>query len=230
MDILTDSREDPTPRPQRRFARRLGRGIGRGHGLAVVAIVAGLALGATGVALAQNGGSSTPSVPGSAAALRTAATATPTPPSGGELRGHMGLRGMRGFGPGMAMFGAAGAPLHGEFVVPKTGGGYQTVVFQRGKVTAVSATAITLKSDDGVSQTFTVTSDTLVNAARDGISTIKKDATATVSATKSGSTLTAVSVSDKSLLDAMRKRFGDRHGDGPGDLPTPKPSATGSST
>ena len=29
--------------------------------------------------------------------------------------------------------------LHGEFVVPKQGGGYQTLVVQRGKVTSVSS-------------------------------------------------------------------------------------------
>ncbi len=227
MDILTDSREDPASQPVGRPARRLRH---RSAAIAVSSVVAGLALGATGVAMAQNGGTSQAPAAASSAALRPA-TAAPSPSPNDDRRGHMG--GMRGMGPGMGALGVAGAPVHGEFVVPKTGGGYQTIVVQRGTVTAVSATSITLKSADGFSQTYAVTADTLVNAARDGISTIKKDATATVQATRSGSSLTAVHVADKSLFDTMRKRFGGRDGGphGPdGDAVTPSPSATGSST
>jgi len=51
-----------------------------------------------------------------------------------------------GFGPGrfgpVGGFGSVGGlfgALHGQIVVPKAGGGYQTVDIQRGQVTAVSA-------------------------------------------------------------------------------------------
>ena len=63
--------------------------------------------------------------------------------------------------------------MHGTVVVPKSGGGYQNVAFQTGKVTAVSSTSITLHSADGYSRTYPVTSSTIVNAQRDGIGSIK---------------------------------------------------------
>ena len=69
-------------------------------------------------------------------------------------------------------FGLGGA-LHGEFVVKKEGGAYQTVATQRGEVTAVSKDSITVKSEDGYSRTYAITEDTLVNAARDGIDDVK---------------------------------------------------------
>ena len=62
-------------------------------------------------------------------------------------------------------FGLGGA-LHGEFVIKKDDGPYQTVAAQRGEVTAVSKDSITVKSEDGYSRTYTITEDTLVNAAR----------------------------------------------------------------
>ena len=63
-------------------------------------------------------------------------------------------------GPGRhGEFGLGGA-LHGEFIVEKDGGGYQTVATQRGEVTAVSKDAITVKSADGYSRTYTLTEPT----------------------------------------------------------------------
>ncbi|MEI8408959.1 MULTISPECIES: hypothetical protein [unclassified Kribbella] len=49
------------------------------------------------------------------------------------------------------MFGDA---LHGEFVTAKDGGGYETIATQKGEVTAVSTTSITVKSADGYSRTY----------------------------------------------------------------------------
>ncbi len=90
--------------------------------------------------------------------------------------------------------------MHGTVVVPKSGGGYQTVAFQNGKVTAVSSTSITLRSADGYSHTYQVTSSTMVNAQRDGIGSIKNGNQVMVDATVSGSTTTAVRIVDLSLL------------------------------
>ena len=57
-------------------------------------------------------------------------------------------------GPGPAAVGATS--LHGEFVVPDGAGGYTTVVTQTGAVTAISPTSITVRSEDGFSQTYVI--------------------------------------------------------------------------
>jgi len=137
-----------------------------------------------------------------------AATPTPTPtlsPAGpGRVR-HRGLG-----GPGLG--GLAGA-LHGQFVAGKAGGGYQTVDFQNGKVTAVSATSITLRSTDGYSHTYTIANSTIVDAQRNGIGSVKVGNQASLSATVAGSTATAVSIMDLTLLQQGRQALGYRgHG------------------
>jgi len=103
-----------------------------------------------------------------------------------------------GFGFG-GVFGA----VHGQFVVPKSGGGFQTVDTQRGSVTAVSDTSITVKSADGFVNTYKVTSSTNVDAQRNGIGSVKKGHQVVVMATVSGSTATAVTILDFTLLPAM---------------------------
>jgi len=116
-------------------------------------------------------------------------------------------------GPG-ALGGLFGA-VHGTAVVPKSGGGYQTVAFQNGKVTAVSSTSITLRSADGYSRSYRVTSATVVNARRDGIGSIKAGNQVIVTATVSGSTATATRVIDVSLIQqGLHRFFGGAHGAG----------------
>lgn len=161
--------------------------------IAASALAAALAAGATGVALADSSNT---------------ATATPTPsasPSGDSARPDKGDR------PGgrhkRGMFGARGA-LHGEFVVPNAAGGFQTTVFQRGEVTAVSKTEITVRSEDAFTTSYAVTADTLVNAARDGITTIEKGAQVNVVAKKDGDKATAVHIGDQSARKGMRERLG----------------------
>jgi len=120
--------------------------------------------------------------------------------------------GKPGKGPGRhGMFGMGGA-LHGEFVVEKEGGGYQTVATQTGEVTAVSKESITVKSADGYSKTYTVTADTLVNAARDGIDSVKTGNTVSVSAIVADGKATATSVNDGTVRDAAREKWGFQRG------------------
>lgn len=90
-----------------------------------------------------------------------------------------------------------------RFVVPKSGGGYQTIDTQRGSVTAVSATSITVKSADGFVKTYQVVSSTYVDAQRDGIAAVKIGHQVAVTATVGGSTAPAVSILDFNLLPAM---------------------------
>jgi hypothetical protein len=169
-------------------------------------VIAGIAvvglLGGAGAALATTG-SGTPAL----ASRAVAATPTPTPTaSPGGLPGRMHGRGFAGFGfgGGAGLFGA----VHGQFVTAKPGGGYQTVDVQNGEVTAISATSITLRSSDGYSHTYTIASSTLVDAQRDGIGSVKVGNQASVSATVSGATATAVSIADLTLLQQGRQAFG----------------------
>ncbi|MEV0800935.1 hypothetical protein AB0I34_24815 [Kribbella sp. NPDC050281] len=119
-------------------------------------------------------------------------------------------------GPGKGLghrgeFGMGGA-LHGEFVVPKDGGGYQTVATQRGEVTAVSKDSITVKSEDGYSRTYTLTEDTLVNAARDGIDDVKVGNTVQVTAVVADGKATASSVNDGTVRQAAGDKWGFKRG------------------
>ena len=90
---------------------------------------------------------------------------------------------------------------------------------QTGQVTAVSAKSLSLKSTDGYTATYAITSTTRVAAHSGGITSLKKGDTVHVLATKSGSTLTAVMVGARPD-GAPRPR---------GTAPAPSPSATDSS-
>jgi len=80
----------------------------------------------------------------------------------GGLGGMMGQLGIPGLGNlGLGGMGALGQGLHGSLVVPQ-GSGYATVAMQRGTVTAVSPSSITVKSADGYSATYRVSSATTV--------------------------------------------------------------------
>ncbi|MFD2080936.1 hypothetical protein SAMN05421678_104383 [Actinopolymorpha cephalotaxi] len=193
---------------------------------AAAATVSGLVVG--GIALADNASGPKAQVAAQPQATPTAKpTAAPAPGERGGLR-HPGLPGESdrfgprrfgpgGFGPGG--LGLAGRALHGEFVVAKPGGGYQTVASQRGSVQSVSSTAVTVKSTDGYTHTYVVDAKTRVNALREGIGSIKKDQQVAVVATVSGTTSTAVQIVD--LADrGMGKQW--RH---PGQKQAPAPKS-----
>jgi hypothetical protein len=171
-----------------------------GHPLILTAVaVVALGAGATVAAIATAGSPSLASSSG-----QFAATPSPSPSASQPRHGPYGPRGkfpgIGAFGGGFGL-GALGA-LHGEFVVPRTGGGYQTDDMQRGSVTAVSTSSITVKSADGFTKTYQVTSSTLVDAQRDGIGSVKDGHQVLVLAKVSGSTATATSIQDLSLLRA----------------------------
>jgi hypothetical protein len=48
------------------------------------------------------------------------------------------------------------ASLHGEYVVANGTGGFNTKISQTGRVTAISPTSVTARSDDGYSQTYVI--------------------------------------------------------------------------
>jgi hypothetical protein len=150
---------------------------------------------------------------GGVAWAATNADPTPSPsasPSTPSQQQKPDRPGKGGFGP-RGEFGIGGA-LHGEFVVQKDGGGYQTVATQRGSVTAVSKDSITVKSDDGYSRTYKVDADTLVNSARDGIASIKTGSAVNVRAVVADNTATATVINDGSARDAAGQKWGFKHG------------------
>jgi hypothetical protein len=107
-----------------------------------------------------------------------------------------------GHGRGGGTFGGFLGALHGQFVTPRSGGGYQTVDIQRGKVTALSGGTITVRSDDGYTRTYAVGSGTTVNGGRDGIGSVKKGDDVLVVANDGGNHPAATRITD---IDRLRE-------------------------
>jgi hypothetical protein len=213
VDAAKETVMDEITGPEPRRSSRASRWIG-----AAAAVGIGVTLGAAGIAAAAPDPSPSPSA-GSKVAPGAPAPGGPGMP--GMRHGH----GMRGEG-GPGGFGMRGA-VHGEFTVPD-GTGWRTVAMQRGAVTAVSSTSLTVKSKDGYTKTYVITATTLVNAARDGIGSIKTgDEVAVVATVKSG-TATAVDVRDVSQIREQRKQFAPPGGPGGPGAPGPGgPAAPG---
>jgi hypothetical protein len=197
--------EEPSARAGWPYAARPIGPVGLRSGSRRPYIIAGVAvaalLGGAGAALAATH-SSAPTA--SSSALIT----NPTPSPGAPGSTGPAAPRSRHFGPLFGLGGSLFGALHGEFVIGKSGGGYETVDVQNGQVTAVSTTSITLKSADGFTKSYAVTSSTLLDAQRDGIGSVKVGNQASVQATVSGSTATAVSVEDLTLLQQERPDFG----------------------
>ena len=201
--------------------------IGPSRPVIVGAVAAAALLSGTGVALAVTSSSSSP--PRKAANVDTAA-AKPRPgrcqiklpASGLPLPGRIFAipKPLPAFGVGPFAFrpfafGPFGA-IHGEFVVPKANDGYQTIDTQRGKVTTVSSSSITVKSADGYTKTYQVTHSTNVAGERAGIGSVKTGQTVSVLATVNGSAATATQIVDFASLPMPPKmpqilKPGSRH-------------------
>lgn len=97
-----------------------------------------------------------------------------------------GLPGIGMHSPGADSFGAMS--LHGEFVIADRAGGYTTTLSQSGTVTAISPTSVTVRSDDGYSQTYVISQPTGPSPAiNDRVS---------VRATRTGQTATLMSIGE----------------------------------
>jgi hypothetical protein len=79
-------------------------------------------------------------------------------------------------------------------------------------VTAVSKDSITVKSEDGFSRTYSITEDTLVNAARDGIDDVKNGNTVNVFAVVANGKATAAQINDGTVRGAAGQKWGFKHG------------------
>jgi thiamine biosynthesis lipoprotein ApbE len=111
-----------------------------------------------------------------------------------------------------------GPAIHGQFVVPKSGGGYQTMDQQRGNVAEVSPTSITVTSEDNFTTSYAVTSTTVVRSTADKIADINKNDQVGVLAVGENGKVTAVRIVD------FTQAGGERHKHGP----RPQPSTSGS--
>ena len=176
------------PPPRQRF----------GHPLTLVAVAAvALLAGAGGAAIATSGSSSP------AAADSASSQASPSPFASGPANPPSARR-PSAHGPGGAggFFGGgfSGAPVHGTLVLPASGGGYETEDIQRGKVTAISSSSVTVVSTDKYTKTYQVTGSTSVNAGSGGLSTVKVGDQVSVTATVHGSTASVSSIIDLSRL------------------------------
>jgi hypothetical protein len=104
-------------------------------------------------------------------------------------------------GPGVGMPSAGGrhgpgpeaagtTSLHGEFVVPDGAGDYTTVLTQTGTVTAISPASITVRSEDGFSQTYVIPT----TAASAGTPPFAVNDQVVVRATRTGQTATVTNI------------------------------------
>ncbi|WP_191246259.1 hypothetical protein [Amycolatopsis deserti] len=95
--------------------------------------------------------------------------------------------------------------LHGDFTV-SADGGYAVERFQTGEVSALSATSITVRSEDGYTQAYVIDSST------EKAANVASGSTVTVLAKVSGDTATATSITEGSA----RQQGGFPGGQGPG--------------
>ena len=149
-----------------------------------------------------------------------AQTATPTPGAGKQYRQF--LKGDHGFGHR----GFGGGALHGQFVVPKPGGGYQTILTQRGTVMSVSGSSITVKSEDGYTHTYSVDNNTLVAAGNNGITDVAKGDTVRVLAVGDA----AKDIIDGTKIQSLRQKYWAPNHGHKDETPEPSGSASATST
>jgi hypothetical protein len=139
------------------------------------------AVAAGGVATAAT----TSSTPSSTSATTTATSPAAAGKHAGKRGGELGK--------------LEGRLLHGQFVVLGKDKKPVTLAEQRGTVSAVSPTSISLTSTDGFKQTYVVTSDTKVrvDGKKSTIADVKTGQNAVVIAGVSGSTQTAKAIVER---------------------------------
>jgi hypothetical protein len=147
--------------------------------LSVGGVAAAAVFGTAGVAMAASSAPATPSP--------STAASTSAPAADDQTGDHTGARtGLRA---------RLGRALHGEVVVRGKDGKPVTVIEARGQVTAVSPTAITIRTEDGVMATFAVNDETRVRVKGAGhqgaIGDVKVGDHAIAVGVKNGATVTA---------------------------------------
>lgn len=157
---------------------------------AAVGVTGALLLAGIGVAAAQTDDAPTPTTPPAEEGARQPGRMRGGPGGPGGPGGHKGMHGA----------------VHGEFVT-RNGDGFRTMATQTGTVTAVSETSITVKSADDYTKTYAVDANTMVNAGRDGIDSVKQGDTVNVHAVVDGDTYRAMRINDVTTNSAIRKHW-----------------------
>jgi hypothetical protein len=157
-------------------------------GLVAAGLAGGLVVATLGVAGAQT---SEPTPTPSQSQSQSAPQDGGESKSGRARRAKIGGRGGHGLGP-------LGHGIHGEFTVRNPNGdGYRVVATQRGVVTAVSATSISVRSEDGFSRTYVIDAETRVRSGDQGLAGIVTGDTVGVAGVVSGTTATATRIVEK---------------------------------
>ena len=201
------------PPPNRRY----------GHPLTLAAIASGaLVAGVVGATIATSSAAPARPVPAAAQFAQPATTPAPGTPAPGTAAPGTAAPGTappstpphRAWRPGRPpSFRGPGRPfafpfggflfpgraVHGQFVIPAAGGGYQTEAVQSGQVTAVSGSSLTVRSADNFTRSYRVTSAVRVLPGH-GISSVKPGDQVRVIATVHGSAATVTTVIDVSRL------------------------------
>jgi hypothetical protein len=105
------------------------------------------------------------------------------------------------------------AALHGTAVVSDGNGGYSTELTQTGTVSAVSSSAITVKSEDGYSKTYAITNSTSVDNGSDQIGSVVAGHTVRIVADAKAS---ATAITDTNLAGGQNPGGGFGNGQPPG--------------
>jgi hypothetical protein len=145
-----------------------------------IALISGIAI----AALAGGGVAFAASDSGSATPTASAPATTTAPPTGTATPKHRHL-------------GWAARVEHGEFTM-RIKGGDQVVDVQRGQVTTVSATAVTVKSPDGFTATYAIDANTKVHKGKQAaaIGDVHTGDRVGVLAVKNGTTDTVKHIAD----------------------------------
>ena len=196
-----------------------------------VGVTALLGMAGTGIAYAVGGSPAQTSSGDGASLSASSGSTTTTVPGEPGRKFHRGFGGPGfgfgfGFGPGM---GGAGPVVHGQFT-EGSGSTYKTIAFQNGTVKSVSASAITVASRDGFSQSYVVQSSTVVDAQSNGIATVAKGDTVIIEGLVQGSKITATNIADTTKIGSSRQGFGFGSGFGPGDKPMGPGAAPGAAS
>jgi len=183
-------------------------------------IVAGIAL----VGVGALAGGIAASASGAGASTSRPFASSPSPVPSGAPDGPRPFGGPERFG-GPGLLGLGGDVLHGSAVV-KDGDATKTLELQNGTVTAVSDKALTVKSSDGFTQSYTVVADTHVTKDWQGstASAIKTGDTVLVLAEEVSGAHQATLIADgKDGFGGGFKHFRGGH-DGPGRFGGPPPA------
>lgn len=171
-----------------------------------VGLTAFLGMAGAGVAFAVGGPGGSATIPAAASSSSSSSGSAAGNTPSARLPGRPGRFGHhRGLGP---MGGGPGPVVHGVYTV-KNGTGYKTEEVQVGTVqSGGSSTSLTVKSTDNYSQTYTVTSSTVVDSQAGGFSTVKPGDRVRVEAVRQGSSYTATDIVDMTRIRSSRTSFG----------------------